>query len=157
MPTCHCLRGPHDPANGFVGAGGLAAGQCGHNPLMVPSRLRWWFVVHFVLDVAAALPLFIAPTQFLGFLGWPAVDPIASRLVAAALFGIGIESYLGRNADVEAFRAMLNLKVIWSASAAIGVLWSQIEGGPPAGWGVFAIFAGFNVIWVRYRFALSRP
>ena len=124
---------------------------------MVPDRLRWWFVVHFILDVLAAVPLFVAPTQILGWLGWPAVDPIATRLVAAALFGIGIESYLGRNAGAEAFRAMLNLKVIWSATAALGVLWSQLEGGHVAGWGVFAIFASFNIIWVRYRVALATP
>ncbi len=65
---------------------------------MVTDRLRWWFVVHFVLDVVAAVPLFVTPTQLLGWLGWNAVDPISTRLVAAALFGIGIESYLGRNA-----------------------------------------------------------
>ena len=124
---------------------------------MVTERLRWWFVVHFVLDVVAALPLFVAPTQLLGWLGWPAVDPIATRLVAAALFGIGIESYLGRNAGVEAFRGMLNLKIIWSSTAAIGVLWSQLDGGPVAGWGVFGIFASFNVLWVRYRLALAAP
>lgn len=124
---------------------------------MVPDRLRWWFVVHFILDVAAAVPLFVAPTQLLGGLGWQSVDPIATRLVAAALFGIGIESYLGRNAGVDAFRGMLNLKIIWSGSAVVGVLWSQLEGGPPAGWGVFAIFAGFNLLWVRYRIVLATP
>lgn len=124
---------------------------------MVTNRLRWWFVVHFVLDVAAAVPLFVAPTQLLGWLGWPAIDPISTRLVAAALFGIGIESYLGRNAGVEQFRGMLNLKIIWSGTAVVGVLWSQLDGGPAAGWGVFAIFAGFNVLWVRYRLALASP
>ena len=121
---------------------------------MVPRSLRFWFIVHFVADVLAALPLFVAPREVLGWLGWNAVDPIATRRVAAALFGIGIESYLGRDAGLESFRGMLNLKIIWSATAAIGVLWSQIEGGPLAGWGVFAIFAAFNVLWVRYRVVL---
>lgn len=121
---------------------------------MVPNGLRRWFVIHFIADVVAAVPLFVAPERFLGALGWTAVDPISTRLVAAALFGIGIESYLGRNASVEAFRAMLNLKVIWSAVAAIGVLWSQLDGGPLAGWGVFAIFFGFHLVWLRYRLQL---
>ncbi|MBA3397860.1 MAG: hypothetical protein H0T89_34870 [Deltaproteobacteria bacterium] len=123
---------------------------------MVPQSLRRWFVVHFIADMLAAIPLFVAPVQVLGWLGWTAVDPISTRLVAAALFGIGIESYLGRNASADAFRAMLNLKVIWSATAAIGVLWSQLEGGPMAGWGVFGIFAVFHVAWLRYRLGL-RP
>lgn len=122
---------------------------------MVPLGLRRWFVIHFIADVVSAVPLFVAPEWFLGQLGWPAVDPISTRLVAAALLGIGIESYLGRNAGVEAFRAMLNLKVIWSATAAVGVLWSQLDGGPPAGWAVFAIFAGFHLVWLRYRLLIG--
>ncbi len=52
---------------------------------------------------------------------------------------------------------MLNLKIIWSGTAVVGVLWSQLDGGPAAGWGVFAIFVGFNLLWVRYRFALAGP
>lgn len=89
-------------------------------------------------------------------LGWAAVDPIATRLVAAALFGIGIESYLGRNAGLQAFRGMLNLKVIWSAAAVIGVIWSQLEGGPAAGWAVVGIFLAFHAVWLRYWLLLRR-
>src|SRR5216683_1878366 len=88
---------------------------------MVPRSLRSWFVVHFWADILFAVPLFFAPRLFLGLLGWPAVDPIATRLVAAALFGIGIQSLLGRAEDAATFRALLNLKIIpvlrrsWSA------------------------------------------
>ena len=124
---------------------------------MVPQGLRRWFIVHFVADILAAVPLFIAPDLVLRWLGWTEVDPISTRLVAAALLGIGIESYLGRHAGVDVFRGMLNLKIIWSAAATVGVLWSQLDGGPPAGWGVFGIFAAFNVVWVRYRLRLRRP
>jgi hypothetical protein len=121
---------------------------------MVPSALRRWFVVHFWADILFALPLFVAPRWFLGSLGWTAVDPIATRLVAAALFGIGIQSLLGRGEDPPTFRALLNLKIIWSATATLGIVWSQLEGGPALGWAFAAIFAGFNVLWVRYRLAL---
>jgi hypothetical protein len=123
---------------------------------MVPRSLRLWFVVHFYADVLAAVPLFLAPREVLGWLGWTTIDPLATRLVAAALFGIGIESYLGRNADLETFRSMLNLKVIWSSAAVIGVAWSQLEGGPVAGWGVLGIFVVFNVAWVTFRLRLAR-
>ncbi len=88
---------------------------------MVPSSLRTWFVIHFLADVIFALPLFLAPRWTLSLLGWPAVDPLATRLVAAALFGIGIQSLLGRGEGAAAFRALLNLKIIpvlrrsWSA------------------------------------------
>lgn len=122
---------------------------------MVPASLRTWFVVHFVLDVLFAVPLFLAPTWFLSLLGWPAVDPIATRLVAAALFGIGIQSLLGRDDDAATFRALLNLKIIWSATATLGIVWSQLQGGPAMGWAFALIFGGFNLVWLRYRLLLQ--
>ena len=75
---------------------------------MISKGLRTWFVIHFAVDIVFAIPLLVAPAAFLTFLGWTAVDPYAARLVGAALMGIGIESYLGRNAGVEAFQGMLN-------------------------------------------------
>ena len=124
----------------------------------VPSGLRTWFVVHFAADVIFALPLFIAPRAFLGALGWPCVDPIAARLVGAALAGIGVQSLLGRDEGRPTYRAMLTLKVIWSACATLGILVSQLEGGPTVGWALFGTFAAFNVVWTRYRWLLrDRP
>ena len=119
-----------------------------------PPALRTWFVVHFVADVVFAAPLLVAPRAFLGLLGWSCVDPIATRLVAAALFGIGIQSLLGRSEAVATFRAMLNLKIIWSAVATIGLVWSQLEGGPVLGWAFVAVFASFNVVWTYFRWRL---
>jgi len=122
---------------------------------MLPRGLRTAFVVHFVADVLFALPLFFAPRAFLTLLGWHEVDPLATRLVAAALFGIGIESLLGRNAAPETFKAMLNMKIIWSATATIGLVWSQLQGGPTLGWAFVGIFAVFHAVWLRYRLLLA--
>jgi len=121
---------------------------------MVTRGLRIWFVVHFIADILFALPLFVAPEFTLGLFGWTAVDPVTTRLVAAALFGIGIESLLGRKGDVEAFRAMLNLKIIWSSAAVVGFVWCLAEGAPSMVWGFLAIFVAFNILWVTYRLML---
>jgi hypothetical protein len=124
---------------------------------MVPKSLRHWFVFHCISDVAFALPLLILPVRFLTMLGWEAVDPFASRLGAAALMGIGIESYLGRNAGPEAYRSMLNLEVIWAATALVGMAVTMSSGrGPWAAWSFIAIFAAFNIVWVTYRLRLRR-
>ncbi|MEY3014414.1 MAG: hypothetical protein RIT45_3149 [Pseudomonadota bacterium] len=125
----------------------------------VPVALRRWFVVHFWADVLFALPLFLAPQAMLEAFGWQQIDPITARLVAAALFGIGIESWLGRNADRSSFLTMLQLKVIWSATATIGIAWSLLDGAhgrPPFAWAVLAIFAGFHVLWLSWRIRLGR-
>jgi hypothetical protein len=125
----------------------------------VPRALRAWFVVHFWADILFAVPLFIAPVAVLELLGWRQVDPFTARLAAAALFGIGIESLLGRNAEIEVFKSMLNLKVIWSATATIGIAWSLldgVQGRPFFGWVVLGIFAGFHGLWLYWRLRLSR-
>jgi hypothetical protein len=124
-------------------------------PREVPAALRTWFVVHFWADILVAVPLFVAPAWLLGGLGWHAVDPATARLVAAALFGIGIQSLLGRREGVATYHAMLGLKVIWSGTATLGLLWFQLDGGPPAGWGFVAIFAGFHAVWLYWRRRLA--
>jgi len=125
---------------------------------MVPPSLRAAFVVHFLADVLFAVPLFLAPEFVLRTVGFTHVDPIATRLVAAALFGIGIESLLGRNAPVEVFRQMLNLKLIWSATATVGLVASMLtmEAPPVVGWALVAIFGAFHLMWLGFRVRLGR-
>ncbi|MBT3275233.1 MAG: hypothetical protein HN368_18915 [Spirochaetales bacterium] len=123
----------------------------------VPRILRLFFIFHFALDILFAIPMFIAPVRFLGFLGWINIDPVASRLVAAALFGIGIESLIGCRASADSFLSLLNLKIIWSVAAVAGILISIAEMGwaPPfALWLFLAIFTGFNALWIFWRFRL---
>lgn len=122
---------------------------------MVPPALRTWFVIHFVADLGFALPLFFFPREFLGMLGWTEVDPIASRLVAAALVGIGMESLIGRNASRQSFSTMLRLKMMWSATATLGIGWSIYQGAAPAAWLFLGIFAAFCGIWSWWRIQLG--
>ena len=80
-------------------------------------------------------------------------------IVAAALFGIGIESLVGRNGSIETFRAMLNLKIIWSSAAIIGFLlciFSWVCEPPLFIWVLLAIFLAFNILWVYWRRILEK-
>ena len=122
-----------------------------HSTTTVPLALRNWFVVHFALDVVFAVPLLLAPEWLLPRLGWLFVDPVTSRLVGAALMGIGVQSLLGRNAGAEVFRAMLNLKIIWSASATFGLGLALLSGGPPVAGLFLMVFMSFLGLWVYYR------
>lgn len=122
----------------------------------VPPALSRWFVLHFVADWLFALPMFFAPRWFFGLLGWTEVDPVSARVVAAALVGIGTQSLIGRHESLATFKAMLNLKILWSATATLGIGWSALEGGPVMAWGLCAVFAGFNGVWVWWRLRLNR-
>jgi hypothetical protein len=122
---------------------------------MVPNSLRIWFVIHFAVDVLFAIPLFLAPVLFLTLFGWETVDPLATRMVGAALMAIGVESLLSWRANAAIYRGMLNLKIIWSACVVLGILLTMlINGGPLFGWIVLAIFLVFNQIWLYYRIIL---
>jgi len=119
----------------------------------VPQTLKNWFVAHFIIDMLFAIPMMIAPTALLTLFGWETIDPFMTRLAAAALLGIGIESYLGRNAGAESYITMMTLKIIWSAGAivAAGITLIQYPDSPRMLWAILAIFLGFNVVWVIWR------
>jgi len=88
-------------------------------------------------------------------LGWTLVDPITSRLVGAALIGIGGESLLSRNASRDVFKALLGLKIIWASAAVIGLVLGIINGAPPIAWGFLGIFVGFLGVWIYYQRKLA--
>jgi hypothetical protein len=116
----------------------------------VPPSLRLWFVVHAAVDLVAALPLLVAPAAVLGRLGWTCVDPVAVRLVGAALLAIGGQSFLMRNAGLEAYRVMVGLKVIWSLAACFGLVSAIAVGAPPITWAFLGIFIAFAGIWAHH-------
>lgn len=121
----------------------------------VPNGLRTWFVIHFIADILFGIPLLFFPQAFLNIFDWATYDPIMTRLVGAALMGIGIESFLGRNEGEDTFRAMLNLKVIWASSALFAIGAGIAEGAALTAWAFFGIFAVFWCVWVYYRLKLK--
>ncbi len=122
----------------------------------VPVALRRWFVTHFVIDWLVGVPLFLAPEATLRLFGWHAVDPITTRLFAAALLGIGGQSWLGRHGGFSEYTGMLNLKIIWAASASLGLLIGGLTGGPTLTWLGLGVFLAFLALWIFWRLRLGR-
>lgn len=122
----------------------------------VPPALRKWFVVHFAADMLFGIPLLFFPEWLLGLFGWEVIDPFTARLVGAALMAIGLESLLGRTASIPSFLTMLRLKIVWSATAVIGIGLTMFEGAPLTGWLIFAIFAAFHLLWVYWFVRMRR-
>ena len=93
----------------------------------------------------------MAPVALLQLFGWHPIDPIATRLFAAALLGIGGQSLIGRNGGATEFRAMLNLKLVWAAAASVGLGIGVLSGGPAvAGLGMI-VFVAFFALWLYWR------
>ena len=122
----------------------------------IPASLRHWFVAHFIVDLVLGLPLLLAPGTTLELFGFAGAEPVSARLVGAALLAIGTQSLIGRFEDVHVYRAMLNLKLIWSSSAIFGLLAGIGAGAPPATWGVLSIFIVFFGVWTHYRVRIKQ-
>lgn len=122
---------------------------------MVPRSLRIWFFIHFLVDYLFAIPLFLYPVPLLSILGWNVIDPIATRIVAAALFAIGGISLLSRNSNLAVYQSILTLKIIWSFGAivalAIALIGRDLAIGTLLG---FLLFCLFGIVWVYYRVKL---
>ena len=125
------------------------------NNTEIPNGLRTWFVIHFVVDMLFAIPLLFFPEIIMPWFGWETVDPVMSRLVGAALLGIGGESLLSRNASLEVFKTLLSLKIIWASGAILGIGLGLLQGGPPAAWLFLAVFIGFLGVWIYYKNRIS--
>jgi hypothetical protein len=117
----------------------------------VPITLRRWFVAHFVVDVFLGIPLLFTPGLLLGHLGWTTVDGTTSRLVGAALLAIGASSWFCRDAGVEVVKALLDLKLVWSFAAVVGLVISVGQGAPPPVWAFLSLFIAFLGVWTHYR------
>jgi flagellar biosynthesis component FlhA len=117
----------------------------------VPVTLRQWFVAHAAVDAVVGLPLLFVPGLVLTPLGWGPVDQVSTRLVGAAMLAIGAQSYLGRNAGVEVYKAMLNLKVVWSFAAILGLGVAIAHGAPPAAFAFLSAFIALAGVWSHYR------
>ena len=118
---------------------------------MVPETLRKLFLLHFILDYIAAIPLMFAPVKTMMLLGWDNPESVATRLVAAALMGIGGISLIAYKADADTYRHMLTMKLLWSGSAVLGLVLSLAEGAPVFTWVFLFIFGVFFIIWLFYR------
>jgi hypothetical protein len=121
----------------------------------MPKSLKTWFKIHFVLDYLFAIPLFIFPNQFVSMLGLNEMSPLLARIVAAALFGIGGTSLWMNNEGKEAYMTMLRLKIIWSATAVLGMALTFTITTPLMGWIVMSTFAGFCLLWIYFLYKLS--
>ncbi|MBS3171858.1 hypothetical protein J4449_04580 [Candidatus Woesearchaeota archaeon] len=121
----------------------------------VPSSLRTWFLIHFIVDYLFGIPLLFFPEAFLRFCGLPVNDLLPLRLVGAALLAIGGVSYLNNKSGFETYNSLLNLKIIWSVLAVLGILVTMSQGYPSKGWLFFFIFLVFSLIWTYYKLKIN--
>lgn len=121
--------------------------------------LKIFFIIHFIIDIIIAIPLLLFPEYFLTFMGWKNFDPITTRLVGAAFFGIGIGSYLSRKSTFETFSSLLNLKIAWCFSSIVGIfiyVFTSRKSMPLAIWALNVMFLAFGVLWIYLKYRVKK-
>ncbi len=118
------------------------------NSEIMKLSTQWLFV--------AGVPLLLAPTATANLLGFEITETLPLRLVGAALIGIGGTSIIKKEANIDSYRSLLTLKIIWSFSAIVGILLSIPESTSTILWGILAIFVTFNIVWVYYYLILVK-
>ncbi len=122
----------------------------------IPTSLRYWFIVHFVIDTVFAIPLLFFTGWFLAKLNFPDENLIFIRLVGAILLGIGGSSLFSHNAGRETMQAMLVLKLLWSGGAIFAISLSLYQGAPAIAWIFLGIFLLFFLVWSFYFFGYKK-
>jgi hypothetical protein len=123
----------------------------------VPPSVRRWFVADFVLSaLVTGGPLLLVPEVLLPRLGWPSVDPVASRLFGAALVAIGWQSWRSRGSGQEVYRALLALKVIWCSLGIVGLVAAIGAGAPQASWALLAVLLLLDGVWIHYAIRIKK-
>ena len=123
-----------------------------------PKSLQLWFILHFMIDIFIAIPLFLFPETFLSCMGFEGARAgiALSRVVAAALIAVGTISFLMHHKKIEFYLLMLDFKLIWSASAIVGLLISAFQTKVTALYLFAALFAAFFLLWLYWKQRLNR-
>ena len=123
------------------------------------KALRSAFVVHGTVAVVVVAPLLQAPGRFLGLFGWSPVDAIISRLLGAALLGLGWSSFRGAGADARTQRVLVEAELAFTVLGCVGLLRHLLKAWYPwPVWLTFAVLAAFAVTWaVLLAIVLRRP
>lgn len=117
--------------------------------MKIPKSLVVWFKLHFVVDVIFAIPLIFFPGLVLRLLSLPVENLFLARVIGAALLGIGGSSIFCKKK--EHYEIMLILKIIWSISAILVLVYSAIFENASILWILALVFLIFSVTWIYYR------
>ena len=116
------------------------------------KALKTTFLVHAAVSLLAGAPLLIVPGQMLTWLGWAPIDPLASRVLGAALLALAWSSFRGWRAAERARVAILvEMEAVFTVLACVGLLRHLLSGGwPLVPWLALAVFLAFALAWIYF-------
>jgi len=110
------------------------------------------FLIQAAVFFASGALLLTIPGQVLSRLGWAPIDPLASRLLGAALLAMAWGSFRGCMATERARVAILmEMEVAFNGLAGLALLRHLLAGGwPLVPWLVLVVFLAFALQWIYH-------
>lgn len=114
------------------------------------QSLRITFLVHAIVGVLLGLPLLAAPGRWLTLLNWAPIDPLASRMLGAAILALAWGSLRAYRAEEwSEVELLVEVEAAFTTLASVGLLRHLLVGSWPwVPWAIFAITAVFAIAWI---------
>ncbi len=113
--------------------------------------LKALFLVHAIVGIVAGGLLFIIPGRFLGWVNWGEnLDPIATRVLGAALLALAWSSLIGwRATERSQVDVLVQMETVFTVLACVGMLRHMYQGSGwvAAAWVMLGLFAAFAIAW----------
>jgi len=118
----------------------------------ISQSLKHLFLIHCIVGVVFGLTYLLIPETYGDIVNWPVKDPVAFRLIGAALMGFGISSWFAFKAPSwKSVRILVLMEIAWCGLGTIVMLWGMISQGLPViGWMNTAIMAIFTVTFAIF-------
>ena len=116
------------------------------------NALKTTFVVHAIVTVVIGALMLIIPGRFLQALAWAPIDPVASRILGAALLAIAWGSFRGwRATEWSEVAIVVEMEAAFTVLACVGLLRHLLFARYPfTVWLIFAVFLAFAVAWIYF-------
>lgn len=116
------------------------------------KALKTTFLIHAVVSFVVGAPLLIAPGRLLLLLGWAPIDPIASRVLGAALLALAWSSFRGwRATEWRQVAILVEMEAVYTVLACVGMLRHLLFARYPLiPWLMFAILLVFAIAWIAF-------
>jgi hypothetical protein len=119
------------------------------------------FLVHFFVSILFGIVFLVFIEAFVGFIQWPYLDPVAGRLLGAALIGFAATSLLAwRETEWIKVKIIVQMEIVWCAIGSIVLIVSLFIPAflflPFFTWIIIVILLFFLIVFTWYYFQHER-
>jgi hypothetical protein len=115
----------------------------------VSPGLKITLLAHAIAALAFGLIYLFIPDIWGDLVNWPAPETAPYRLIGAATLAFGASSVLGyRETDWDKVIIIVRIEIVWTALAALVLLWALIfDGAPAIAWLYVVLMAAWTVLF----------